>query len=228
MSLLLKPNRKEDTLSLISVEFISEQLRVWVQETGTSFFFFSLRKWTHYFICFGSQPLQRIILTFNLYALLRPLLCPFMFPLDTFLCAGRSFSAENRNMLWALAWLPDPRRVHLKGTPKHAVSSFTKYFVLQGNNPIVFSSDQIYTISFVLFQSTFPEGSRFSPLAVRRALEEVLLTLALLSSPARLRPRGSASPEVTWSTATEHSQEWIPESMHFVPPSPQRRLIFIY
>lgn len=145
MSLLLKPNRKEDTLSLISVEFISDQLRAWVQETGTSFFFFSLRKWTHYFICFGSQPLQRIILTFNLYALLRPLLCPFMFPLDTFLCAGRSFSAENRNMLWALAWLPDPRRVHLKGTPKHAVSSFTNILFYKATIPL-FSAVTKYTL----------------------------------------------------------------------------------
>lgn len=202
MSPFLKPNRKEDTLPLISVEFISNQLRAWVQDTG-NFSFFFLRKWAHYFICFGSQPLQQIILIFNLYTPPRPSLCPFMFPLDTFLCTDRSYSAENRNVLRALAWLPAPRRVHLKGTPQHAVSSFTKYLILQGNNPIVFNSDQIYTISFVVLQSTFPGGSKFSPLAVRRALEEVL-TPALLSSPARLSPQGSASPEVTWSTPTEH------------------------
>jgi len=43
---------------------------------------------------------------------------------------------------------------------------FTKYLVLQGNDPIVFNRDQLYTISFaLLFQSAVPGGPRFSPLA---------------------------------------------------------------
>lgn len=53
-------------------------------------------------------------------------------------------------------------------------ASFTKYLVLQGNNPIVFNRDQLYTISFaLLFQSAIPGGSRFSPLAVSGTPEEV-------------------------------------------------------
>lgn len=74
-------------------------------------------------------------------------------------------------------------------------ASFTKYLVLQGNNPIVFNRDQLNTISFaLLFQSMLPGGSGFSPLAVRRTPVEVPLTPALLPSPARQRSQPSAKP----------------------------------
>lgn len=87
-------------------------------------------------------------------------------------------------------------------------ASFTKYLVLQGNNPIVFNRDQLHTISFtLLFQSVIPGESRFSPLAVSDAPEEVPLTPALLPFPARQghqpspRPRGD--PEHTWTALKE-------------------------
>lgn len=76
-------------------------------------------------------------------------------------------------------------------------ASFTKYLGLQGNNPIVFNRDQLDAISFTfLFQSTIPEGSRFSPLAVSGTPEEVPLTPALLPSLARQGPRASSKPRV--------------------------------
>lgn len=74
-------------------------------------------------------------------------------------------------------------------------ASFTKYLVLQGNNPIVFNKDQLHTISFALsFQSAIPGGSRFSPLAVTGTPKEVPLTPALLPFLARQGPRASSKP----------------------------------
>lgn len=74
-------------------------------------------------------------------------------------------------------------------------ASFTKYLGLQGNNPIVFNRDQLYTISFaLLFQSAVPGGPRFSPLAVSGTPEEVPLTPAVLPFPARLGPQALSKP----------------------------------
>ena len=85
------------------------------------FWFFFLKRWTHYFLCFASFSFRHPILIFKLYAPLGSSLCPLRFPSGIFLCTDRSYSAQNRNMLRALACLPAPRRVHFKGTPQHAV-----------------------------------------------------------------------------------------------------------